>query len=81
MKPGDTSDILRGPKQRAWILKLVERRQNDAVTFESVKGPLIEALQRAKTVEYRKQAIEKLREAANVVRVREPGAMPAPPEP
>jgi EpsD family peptidyl-prolyl cis-trans isomerase len=81
MKEGEVSGILRGPKNRAWILELVDRRINDAITFESVQAPLTEALQTAKTAELRKQATELLRNKAKIVHVREPAALPLPPEP
>lgn len=37
LKPGETSGIIRGPNERFWIVKVVEVRENPAVTFESVR--------------------------------------------
>ena len=46
MKPGAVSRVIPGPRGRFWIIKLVDRRQDPATTFESVR-PVIEGLLRA----------------------------------
>ncbi|MHB8872891.1 MAG: peptidyl-prolyl cis-trans isomerase [Myxococcaceae bacterium] len=67
MKPGEVSGIIRGPKERFWVIKLVESRENPEVTFESVKPALLERLKGIRTEELREQASRELREKAKVV--------------
>lgn len=81
MKEGEISDILHGPKKRTWIIKLAKRHVNESITFEQVKPGLIADLEKSKAIELRKQTMDELRKKAKIVRVREPGAMPPPPEP
>lgn len=81
MKQGEVSDIVRGPRNRAWILKLVERKRNEDITFDKARADLIRTLQRDKVAALRKQTEERLRKEAEVVYVRDPGSMPPPPEP
>ena len=81
MKEGDVSEILHGAKKRAWIIKLVKRQVNDAITFDQVKTELIETLQAEKVDGLGQKIAKELRSKASIVYVREPGEMPPPPEP
>jgi parvulin-like peptidyl-prolyl isomerase len=66
LEPGATSGVLRGPKNRFWILKLVGRRENPALTFEAVKPAVVEAV-RAEKIEARRAEKEReLRARAKV---------------
>lgn len=67
MKPGEVSGIIHGPKNRTWIIKLVERRVNPEVTFESVKAPLIENLTSVKIEALREKSERELKEKAKIV--------------
>jgi parvulin-like peptidyl-prolyl isomerase len=67
MKPGDESPIIRGPGKRFWILKLVERRDEPSVSFESVRAPLIESLRMSRLAEVREGAERDLLGKAHVV--------------
>jgi parvulin-like peptidyl-prolyl isomerase len=48
MKPGEVSGVLKGPKNRYWIIKLVDRRQDENVTFEAVQAQLTDAVKSEK---------------------------------
>ncbi len=66
MKPGETSAILTGQKDRFWIVKLVDLRKTDA-QFESEKQGLMEILKSEKLTELRAQAEQQLRARAKIV--------------
>jgi EpsD family peptidyl-prolyl cis-trans isomerase len=81
LKEGEVSGIIRGPKERAWIVKLVKRRVNEAITFESIKPQVMGMIQSDKAAEVQKRALAKMRQGATIVRHREVEAMPPPPDP
>lgn len=66
LKPGEQSAIIVGPKDRFWILQLIDRRQTSPV-FEREKDGLLVTL-RARRQEALKESAEKaLREQAKIV--------------
>jgi peptidyl-prolyl cis-trans isomerase C len=81
MKEGDVSDVIAGPKERFWIVKLVERKTQDAIRFEQVKADIAEILQGEKRNGLAQKIKDSVRKKASVVLLREPGAMPEPHEP
>lgn len=81
MQEGEISDILRGPNQRAWIIKLVKRERNESKTFEKLEPELIQMMQNARAQARSQKTLQDLRSRANVVRVRAAGAMAPAPEP
>ncbi len=74
LAPGQTSGILRGPKGRAWIIKLADRRVDESVTFESVKGPVMDAMRTSRMEKLREDADRALREKASLVWVKSDAA-------
>jgi hypothetical protein len=66
LEPGATSGVLRGPKGRFWILKLVARREDPALTFEAVKPAVVEAVRAAKVEARRAETERRLRARAKV---------------
>lgn len=64
LEAGQTSGIIRGPNQRYWIVKVVEKRTNPDTTFESVREAVVadmgkngqEAARAAVEAELRKSA-------------------------
>jgi peptidyl-prolyl cis-trans isomerase C len=78
MKPGDVSGVIAGPRDRFWIIELVDRRQDPATTFETVR-PVIEGLLRAERAQAARDAADQdLRAHARVVRRGRPAAGGAP---
>lgn len=45
LQPGQTSGVIKSGKDRFWILKLVEKRENTSLTFEQVKPALAQELE------------------------------------
>jgi PPIC-type PPIASE domain len=67
MQVGETSDIIRGPKNRFWIIKLIDRRENKDLGFEQVKPVITDILKDEKTRQLREATIKDLRDNASIV--------------
>ncbi len=67
MEKGETSGIIKGPKERFWIIKLVDRREDPNPDFEESK-PIIEAILKKKKIEeLGNQWQKKLRREAEII--------------
>lgn len=80
MKAGDISGILRGPNKRAWIVKLVERVEDEGATFEALKPTIMATLENARKEEQTTAAGKALRREATIDRMREPTVPKPPPD-
>ena len=87
LSPGQTSDVIRGPGQRFWIVKLLEKRDNPELTFEHTKAGLIDELKARKAEALRGQLeqqvlrdlkVEKLRSSSLASPSPRPGPTPWP---
>lgn len=67
LKKGEVSGIIRGPNNRFWIIKLLDKRENPDITFEKVKPTIVEMLKTAKTEELREKTDRDLRAKAKIV--------------
>lgn len=67
MKIGETSDIIRGPNDRFWIIKLVDKRENTHLTFEQFKPKITEILKNDKFQKLHEKTIRDLKDSANIV--------------
>lgn len=72
LKPGEMSGVLRGPNERYWLIKLVDTREDTAMTFESVKDTLLADLKLNKMQRSREDLEKELRQGADVVMVASP---------
>jgi len=67
LEVGGVSDVIAGPRDRYWIIKLVDRRKDPSVTFEQVQ-PVIEGILKTEGAQaLRDQADKELRGHAKVV--------------
>jgi parvulin-like peptidyl-prolyl isomerase len=66
MKNGDTSAVLRGPRSRFWLIKLIDRRMEPGITFESVEDRLKETIKRKRVEELQEKLDGELRARAHV---------------
>ena len=66
LKPGDVSGLIRGKKGRFWIIKLVDRRVNPEITFESVKAAVVEDMKNTRIEELREKVEKELLEKATI---------------
>ena len=67
LKKGEVSGVIRGPNNRFWILKLIDKRETPDITFESVKPTIVEVLKGAKIEKLREKINRDLRAKANIV--------------
>ena len=72
LKKGEVSGVIRGPNNRFWIIKLIDKRENPAITFESIKPTIMEVLKSAKTEELREKTDRDLRAKASIVYLKDP---------
>jgi len=66
MKPGETSEVVRGSGGRFWIIRLLDRREDAALDFETVKPVIVEDLKNAKVEQARTHAADDLRKTARI---------------
>jgi peptidyl-prolyl cis-trans isomerase C len=67
LKPGDVSPVIAGPKERFWLIKLIERRDNPDATFEKMLPRLLEVMKNQKREATMAAAEKELRAKANIV--------------
>jgi len=48
LEPGQISDIIKGPNERFWVIKLIDKTVDPKITFDTEKGKIIEVLQKQK---------------------------------
>lgn len=68
MKPGETSGVIAGPKNRFWIIKLVERRVSQNMDFAQAKAGIIQHLTDLRAEAAREHVGDPLIAAAKIVR-------------
>jgi parvulin-like peptidyl-prolyl isomerase len=72
LKKGEVSGVIRGPNNRFWIIKLIDKRENPDITFESIKPTIMEVLKNAKIEELREKTDRDLRAKASIVYLKGP---------
>lgn len=75
LQVGQISDVIRGPNRRFWIVKVLERRENPSLTFETTRDTIVQVLRDERAIAARARLRETLRRAANVA------VTPQPPPP
>jgi hypothetical protein len=58
--------ILRGPNERFWLVKLVDVRQDEALTFESVKEAVLADMKVNRLQRSREELEKELRAGAKI---------------
>lgn len=66
LQVGQVSDVIRGPNRRFWIVKLLDRRENASLTFETTRDTIMQVLRDERAIEARARLRETLRRAARV---------------
>jgi parvulin-like peptidyl-prolyl isomerase len=67
LKKGQHSDIIRGPNNRFWIIKLNDKREDKTVSFESAKPMVIQMMKEEKAQQSREAIVQDLRNKAKIV--------------
>ena len=66
---GQTSEVLRGPNNRFWIINVVDRRERPELTFEAMRAAITQTLQEERRLAVRSGEREDLRRDARIVYV------------
>ena len=66
MQVGEVSGVLRGPSDRYWLVKLIEVKQDSAMTFESAREAVLQDMKANKVSHVRENLEKELRAKANV---------------
>jgi parvulin-like peptidyl-prolyl isomerase len=67
LKPGQTSDIIKGPNERFWVIKLVEKTVDPNITFATEKERIVEALRKQKADELHETMLSQMRTKSKIV--------------
>ncbi len=80
LEPGMTSHILMGPNKRYWLIKLIERKEDPTITFETEKDSIIAVLREQSSERAHKKADKELRANARITYLPPPAAPTVPAE-
>lgn len=64
---GETSDVIRGPNNRFWIIQLVDKREDPAVAFADVEPRIMKILMDQKEQKLREELRHELRDTARII--------------
>lgn len=67
LKQGEVSEVIRGPNHRFWIIKLIEKRKNPRITFDSVKPIIVAHLKNLRIKGLHESTNQELRANSNIV--------------
>lgn len=70
LRVGELSGVIRGPNRRFWVVQLLERSDDPAVTFESARDAVTQYLQEERRLSAGAALRARLRREARVVRAR-----------
>jgi len=74
LERGEASGVIRGPNKRFWIIRLIDKRVDPQIMFESVKPLITETLKSAKIEQRREKVDQELRAKAKIVYTEAPDA-------
>ena len=66
LKPGQTSEILRGPNEAFWLIKLVDASVDPKITFATEKERIVEILRKKKTDELSETMLSQMRKKSTI---------------
>jgi len=67
LEPGQVSDIIRGPNERFWVIKLVDKTVDPKITFDTEKGKIAEVLQKQKADELYDTTLGQMRAKSKII--------------
>jgi len=67
LNPGQVSDIIKGPNERFWLIKLVDRTVDPNITFATEKERIVEILRKQKADELSETMLSQMREKSKIV--------------
>ena len=66
LEPGQVSDVIKGPKERFWIIKLVDKKVDPSITFATEKGKIVEVLGKQKADEFYDTMLTQMRTKSKI---------------
>ena len=66
LEPGQVSDVIKGPNERFWIIRLVDKRVDPNITFATEKGKIVEVLQKQKADELYDTMLNRMRAKSKI---------------
>jgi hypothetical protein len=67
LESGQASDIIKGPNERFWVIKVVSKTADPKITFDTEKGKIVEVLQQRKTEELHDAMVDQMRAKSKIV--------------
>lgn len=67
LKPGQVSDIIKGPGDRFWLIKLIDRTVDPGITFATEKERIVEILRKQKTDELSETMLGQMKTKSKIV--------------
>ncbi len=67
LEVGQTSEIIQGPNDRYWVIKLVDKTVDPQITFATEKERIVEILRKQKTDELYEKMLSEMRANAKIV--------------
>ena len=67
LEPGQVSDVIQGPGERFWVIKLVDKTVDPNITFASEQGKIVEVLQKQKADELHDAMLSQMRAKSKIV--------------
>jgi hypothetical protein len=67
LEPGQSSGIIKGPGGRFWLVRLVDKKVDPAVTFDTEKAKIVEILQSRKSEELHETMLGQMRTKSKIV--------------
>jgi parvulin-like peptidyl-prolyl isomerase len=67
LEPGQVSDVITGESERYWVIKVAGKRNDPAITFDTEKERIRDAMRQSKADELHARTLEELKAKATVV--------------
>jgi parvulin-like peptidyl-prolyl isomerase len=67
LEPGQVSDIIQGPNERFWVIKLVDKMADPNITFATEQSKIVEVLQKQKADELYDAMLTQMRTKSKII--------------
>jgi EpsD family peptidyl-prolyl cis-trans isomerase len=67
LEPGQASDIIKGPNERFWVIRLVDKMVDPKITFATEKEKIVEVVQKQKTDELHDTMLSQMRTKSRII--------------
>ena len=67
LEPGQVSEIIKGPNERFWVIKLVDKMVDPNITFDTEKGKIVEVLRKQKADELYETMLSQMRTKSKII--------------